>query len=541
MQRIDFYQLERPIQERFVASARGAAPPAPLASQRAFVPKGVWIWAGVSGLAIVGLWGLRAIAFHLYAQALPFAPAVYLFPSGLVDAREPTFTVRSLAELRQSQLAQGKLALGFSDGYSFEFRLPAGARGQEIERLLADYGTRFNPDAAPVSAREAAAYDPLKNTGFSNPFSPTEPMRRPKPRFRWIGPLIALVLGPLIGHGAHNLRNYLAEDALYRSARAENTQAAYRAYVARGGERPEINQILLPRTELEQIVKTGELRALEAYALPRKKSAIWPEIERELRRALLAELERVKARDTRGALREFQTQYGHHEMIAPAVERAVSDHRARVLAKFAAAAKPNPDTLDFFKRLLTYADQHGPRLELRFRRKLSDSVSRTETQLRKSVFFGGEASLPAQYFDGKYSEKRERELSKILLAQFARAFPADMLALEPGPLLEEASEDLPKVKAPTLLVSHRTEMSGAYLSTRPRAAYTGIGVLFRVSLQLPEDDKPIVHKSSSWQSPGLREIRNGASFEKIYEDMADKAFGKLPKRFLGELFPGFEE
>jgi hypothetical protein len=576
MQRIHFFQLERPIQERFVASARGATPPAPLAIHRDLLPKGVLVWAGLSLLAVVGLIGfgslgygeldsdlalqpqsalavyavlgvlavfagLRAMALHLHAQALPFTPAVYLFPSGLIDARNDTFSVRSISDLRHSELKQGKLLLAFSDGYRFAFRLKQGARGQEIERLLAEFGTRFNPDAAPVSAREVAAYDPLKDTGFSNPFSPTEPMRRAKLPFRFLGPLIALVLGPLLGQGAFALRNSLAEDALYLSARTENTQAAYRAYVARGGRRTEITDILLPRTELEQIVKKAELPALEAYALPRMKSAIWPEIERELRRALLAELERVKAQDTRAALREFQTRYGRHEMIVPALERAVADQRARVLARFAAAAKPTPDTLDFFKRLLTYADAHGPRLELRFRRKLSDSVARTETQLRKSIFFGGEASLPAQYFDAVHSEKRERELANALLAQFRRAFPADALSLEPGPLLEEASEELPKVTAPTLLVSHRTEMSGAYLSVRPRAVYTGIGVLFRVSLQLPDDDKPVVHKSSSWQSPALREIRNGASFETIYEDMASKAFAKLPKRFLDELFPGFGE
>jgi hypothetical protein len=576
MQRIDFFQLERPIQERFVASARGAAPPAPIASHQELVQKSVLLWAGISVLALIALawfgsvgygeltsdfalqprWvvvvyallgvlavfaGLRALALHQHVQTLPYAPAVYLFPSGLVDTRGTTFVVRPLGELRDSRVSGNKLTVGFADGFNYTFRLNEGARGGEIERLLGEYGARFNPDAAPVSAREVAAYDPLKDNGFSNPFSPPEPMRRPKLRFRFLAPLVALVVGPLLGHGIFTLRNYLAEDALYRSARAENTQGGYQAYVARGGTRPEITEILLPRTELAQIVEKDELPALEAYAAPRKKSAIWPEIERELRRALLAELERVKALGTRASLREFQAKYGHHELVMPALERAVTDHRARVLAKFAAAVKPSAEVLDLFRRLLAYADAHGPRVELRFRRKQSDSVARTEAQLRRSVFFGGEASLPAQYFDAKHSAKREEVFAKELTAQFSRAFPSDMLALEPGPLLEDETEDLPKVSVPTLVVSHRTEMSGAYLSTKPRAAYTGIGILFRVSLQVPEDDKPFVYKSSSWQAPALREIRNGSSFESIYSDMADKAFAKLSKRFLAELFPAFAE
>jgi hypothetical protein len=296
---------------------------------------------------------------------------------------------------------------------------------------------------------------------------------------------------------------------------------------------------LLPRSELAQVVERGELAAIEAYARGREKSAIWPEIERALQSALLAELENVKKQGSRARLRDFQSRYGKHAVIAPAIERAVSEHRGRALSKFAAEAKPTAEVLDFFRRLLVYADAHGPKLELRYQRKLADSVARSENQLRKSVFFGGEASLPAQYFDAKRSLQREAELSKLLIAHFGRAFPNDLLSLEPAPALEDASEELPKVTVPTLLVSHRTEMSGAYLSTQPRAAYTGIGIIFRVSLQIPDDAKPHLYKSSSWYAPALREIRNGASFESIYGDMASKAFAKLWKRYLTELFPGF--
>jgi hypothetical protein len=62
-----------------------------------------------------------------------------------------------------------------------------------------------------------------------------------------------------------------------------------------------------------------------------------------------------------------------------------------------------------------------------------------------------------------------------------------------------------------------------------------------VSLQIPDDATPHVYKSSTWYSPALREIKNGASFESIYEDMGQKAFAKLAKRYVAELLPGFAE
>jgi hypothetical protein len=574
MQRIDFYQLERPIQERFIASARGESPPAPLASRREVVPRGVVLWTAISLLALIALvlfaalgygeldsafalqpeWvvviysllgalavfaGFRAAAIHLYAQRLPFAPAVYLFPSGLVDTRGTPFVVRPLADVRRVRVGNKSLVVGFDDGARFRFEISDRARGQEIEELLGRYGARLSMDSAPISARELAAWDPLKDNGFSNPFSPPEKMRAPRLPFRFVAPLAALLSGPLLGYGALSLRNFLAEDALYRSARAEDTREAYRAYAARGGKRSEIHEILLPRRELSEVVAKKDLAALEAFALPRQKSAIWPEIKTALQAALLSELGNVKKQGTRAALRDFEARYGKHEMIAPAVERAVSEHRSQVLRKFAAEAKPTAEVLDFFRRLLVYTDAHGPKLELRYQRKLADSVARTEAQLRKSVFFGGEASLPAQYFDAQRSAEREVELTKTFVASFARAFPSDMVSLELMPPLDPAIDDLPKVTVPTLLVSHRTEMSGAYLSTQPRAAYTGIGVLFRVSLQIPGDAAPHQYKSSSWYAPALREIRNGASFASIYEEMASKAFTKLSKRYLSELFPGF--
>src|SRR5712691_3890212 len=133
MDRVDFFQLGRPVQERFVEAAKGASAPAPLAvrplatdtrvlgwaalgvgsllaaifalrmgfgdlsSRYALTP--IWfcaVYGGLFALSAVGV--LRAVARHLSAYAVPYRPALYLFPIGVIDARAPRFVVHRVSE-----------------------------------------------------------------------------------------------------------------------------------------------------------------------------------------------------------------------------------------------------------------------------------------------------------------------------------------------------------------------------------------------------------------------------------------------------------
>jgi hypothetical protein len=158
--------------------------------------------------------------------------------------------------------------------------------------------------------------------------------------------------------------------------------------------------------------------------------------------------------------------------------------------------------------------------------------------LEKSLLFGGKQSLPAQYFDARHTTLRERPVAEELVSALSRAVPDQVLTFHIGPPLEDSPEDFPKVSVPTLLVTHRTEMSGAYLMKKPRAALTGVGVLFRIGFQIPGDAQPYAFKYSSWNAPELKSIVDGKSFEAIYGEMAEKAFVKLAKRYLADLLPG---
>ena len=118
--RIDFFALPRPVQERFLASTRRAAPPVPIVFRKAsFAPAFAWaagavtlavatylvtrlgfgdatsalafqrpamlavygVLAGAAAFAVV-----RAISTFRYAGTLPFAAGVYVYPWSVIDA-----------------------------------------------------------------------------------------------------------------------------------------------------------------------------------------------------------------------------------------------------------------------------------------------------------------------------------------------------------------------------------------------------------------------------------------------------------------------
>src|SRR5688572_31048405 len=113
MQEVDFYELSRAVQERFVVCVGGQGQPAPVLQAAAGQPRGLYAWLGVavgsvvallvlyqlghgdldSGLAIHGTPFIGGYAFLLAAtlvaflqvlsrlqarQALPFAAGIYL-------------------------------------------------------------------------------------------------------------------------------------------------------------------------------------------------------------------------------------------------------------------------------------------------------------------------------------------------------------------------------------------------------------------------------------------------------------------------------
>lgn len=576
MERINFFRLERAIQERFVASAQGVAPPVPLGVNKPLLPRGAWIWGAITlvsavalcalirlgygklessfalhgdilggfyvGLAALGAFSaMRVRAALLARRAQPFLRAIYLFPSGVIDTREAQFAVHRAGDLLDIKVGERSVRVRFSGG-SFSFSTKDRAQGQEIERVLTDAKDRFSADVGPMSSRELAVLDPLIDNGFRNPFSPVESMLPVKPKLLSLPPILALLVGAALGFGIWKGRNLRAEDALYRAARAAQTKVAYQQYVERGGARSDVKDLLLPRAELSELVKKRSVDDIERYAINHPKSKILPEIKMALHRELLVSLEQAKKAGTRRALSDFEKRFGRHPSIRPEIARAVDAYLHRALDDFRERAKPSPEVYDLFRRVIAHAEKNDARtVEVRFRRKLGESVKRTEFQLRKSVYFGGGVSLPARYFDDAHSLEREKRTGKVLVDRLNQCFPDDLVKFVMAAVMPDSDEDEPAVQKKTVLVTHRTEMSGTYLSRRPRAALTGLGILFRVGFLIPKDEDPYQFKVSFWSAPDLKLTASGKSFEEIYDDMAQKGFRKLASKYLDELVPGLEE
>jgi hypothetical protein len=311
--------------------------------------------------------------------------------------------------------------------------------------------------------------------------------------------------------------------------------------LARGGKHPDVSGILLPRAELAEVIQRHSLPELERFAKEHPDSQIQPEVQAALHQELVVALADAKREGTLQALKKFRARFEGYPRIIAEVDQAISARMTTALRDFKRRARPKPEVLELFRRLLNYSALHEGRVEVRFRRRMPESVEKAEALLQKSNYFGGKASLPAQYFDQKHAALREKPSGQEIVNVLSQGFPEDLLKFELGPPLEDSPEDDPKVKVPSIVITHRTEMSGAYLMKRPRAALTGVGVLFRVVFAIPND--PAVHafKYSAWNPPDLKSMMDGRSFEEIYNEMGDKAFSKLAKKYLLDLVPGLAQ
>ncbi len=571
MTKVDFWGLQRSIQERFVASTRGDAAPAPLAvrplardtrvliygvlgvlgllgaiaslrlgfgdlgSQYALVP--VWfiaVFAGFFALAAFGFF--KAAARYVSAYAVPYRPALYLYPIGVIDARAPQFAVHHLSEQSEAHVDANRRSLRVDlGGAHFEF--PAGdvARAEHAATVLLELRDRL-ASAGPVSStREQALADPLVDNGFKNPFAPTEPMRKSRPFWLKIWPLLALGLGVLLGGAAFLIRNHLSEARLYAAARAADQTETYRAYLARGGSNPDVAALLLPRTELRDAVQQGGVAAIEQFAVKHPHTQIQPEVDTALQNALLKELSAAQAAGSLSALKDLSTKYANYPFLAPHLERAINARIDATLQQIKPTLAPNQSRLlPFIERLLRYTAKHGPEVAVRFQRKPTETQESAEKALRQSAYFTGEKSLPGQYFDEAHQTPRESSAGAIVTAALGDHFPHDFVNAQPAPTLDSTAD--PKPTVPTLLITYHTELSGAFTSRRPRLALSGIGLICKASFEIPGDTDSLGFKLTVWRAPDLNTLTDTSTPAALYEAMANEAFKRFMKKYLATLF-----
>lgn len=576
MKSIEFYDLPRPIQERFVAAAQASLAPAPLAIRlgsrfvgaRWFVAAAVGFavtaWFASRGFGELGHEGALASRWHAFiycvgftisfacltrgltvrdkALSLPFARATYLFPMGVVDAMSSSLNVHSLADLSKVEATASSLNVTFKDGATFEFPAKDQEQAEAAKNAVTQSQSRLDEATRADSVRHLAALDPLCQTNFPSPFSEDVPFKRPTPM--WGAALLgmALVSGAALGVGVWEVRNKLSARRLVEAARALDTTAGYRQYLARGGQQPEIVEVLLPRAELAEAKARGGVEPIEQFIAAHPDSKIQAEVDEALRAALLTALEDAKGPGTLAALSQFAAKHPKHAPVAAelaqarhAVYQAAAEHAASQTVSNGTRVS-NPSA--FFRRLVQYTEKHGPKVELRFRSQLGKSHNTADAHVRSSAYFGGNSTLPSRYFGPEDMRKREAMAGPLLITALQGLFKPELVRFElgeplPSPEPGERATDLPEPAVPTLYIDHRTELSGVHVNPKPRGLFLGAGIFFDTEFVIPGDDHRLQMSVPTWRTPARSVMRHKKrTTGDVYEDLARRSFTLFLRRYL---------
>lgn len=576
MKSIEFYDLPRPVQERFVAASQASLAPAPLAVKLA--PR--WVgarWFLAAGLSFVATaWFMargfgdlnhpaalsstlhaviycvgftlsfgclsRGLTVRDRALSLPFARATYLFPMGVVDATSSSLEVHALTELSKVEAVGASLSVTFNDGSTFEFPAKDQEQADAAKEAVVQSRERLDEATRADSVRHLAALDPLCRTNFPSPFSQDIPFKRPTPLWSLALLGMAVVSGVALGIGGREVRDTLSERRLVATARALDTTDAYRQYLARGGQLPEIVDVLLPRAELVEARQRGTVQAIEEYISAHPDSSIKPEVDAALRAALLAALAKARTAGTLAALDAFKAEHKNHEPVAAELRQARHEIYEAAAARAAELAVSNDtrksDPAAFFRRLVAYAEKHGPRTEVRFRSRLGRSHKSADNHVRSSAYFSGNSTLPSRYFGPEEMRAREGLAAPLLISALQSLFPPEIVRFELAPALptpdpDERLPDLPDASVPTLYIDHRTELSGGYVNRKPRGIFMGAGIFFDTTFVIPGEKTELEINVPTWRTPSRSVMRREhRSTGDVYEDLARRSFSLFLRRYL---------
>jgi hypothetical protein len=575
--RVEFYRLPRPVQDRFAAATQRTAPPAPLLFRPAARTQ-VWAFLGGSGLLLVAAvlvlragWGdvassvalhgakmialdlallasaaygvVHAMALLRALDALPYLPGTYLFPGCVVEAMGPVLKVWSVGDAEAIEVVASPapgLALRMHGGA--RVFVPAGSteEAERAERSLSARKGELAKALAESDPHVLAELDPLHDSALSSPIGPTERMSYSLPawiRFDWG---IALGIGVVLGLVIVEARNSRSDEAMFRAVAAAGTGPAFQAYLAQGGKHSsDVRDVLLPRAELGSVEATGSVDAVEAFAQAHRASKIQPEIDAALRRLLLAELDKAKKVGTVTALDDFAKKYPDSG-LAPELGAARHALYAQALAAWKKKAQADAGTSAFVERLLAVVEKSGSAAcEVRFRLQPSKTLDDADEKTQKNNHYPGPDALPSHYLTADALAIREQKVQKDIVAGFASEFAADVLSVKATDRLA-ADAPLP-TNVPTLVISYAPEWSHANtLSLRPPTLFSGINFAFDATFALPAG-APLVVKVKSWRGAELWKIKGDGmtreDFEqKVYDSMIDGAFDQLDKKLTDTLF-----
>ncbi len=572
MREVHFFKLTRPIQDRFVSATRGELPaPLSVTPSRSIL---VGALIAIAGLGIaaetallvigygdlhsrysthptwmsgvqVGLLALSAACLGAWLvlarrkQTLPFRPHLYLFAACVVDASRAVLRVYDASDYGKVEASGNRVAITSESGRRFEFPAKNAARAEEFVDTIRKAQSQLAKAREDHNRRELAMLDPLVDSGFSSPFSPQTPLVPVRTLGWWMMAAAALGVGAFLGLSAWKLRNTMSERALYAAAVRLDKPAAYRAYLARVGLHDEIQHVLLPRAELREVHASGSLKAIEAYEASHSNSRIQAEVDAVHRDLLLKELNVLMKRESPKALAEFERNSRRIELVAKELGYAKQGVYTSAHKKFLeVAADPQGDVARFVTKALAYARQHGPTVQLRFRRRMAGGFAEMEKAVIKSRYYFGLELLPKNYFREEDARRREARFAEAFLPELQRHFSPEILGFELGPAIAQDAE-LPAVTCPTIFVDRRVQLSGLFPNLRPRGIFVGMGVLYDVELLIPGDAERVALKFSTWKQPDRKALENSKdAILDVYEVPMNTSFDKFAEWLLPKFYNG---
>jgi hypothetical protein len=572
MEKHDFYSLPRSIQDRMIEAAQAVSAPLPLG----FIPQRqskslVW---GLAALAIAGgwaaftlyglgdlssafaitSWGQRIVhilfavlatlcALLAYAKSwgderMPYQPGTYLFPGALIQATFGDLVVHDAAQLSSVSTSGADLIVKIGGS---TFRFPQGSPDMAtIAAEKAKVGMERWKASDPTDQLERARLSPLVDSGIQNPLAPTQAHERPK--FLGVGVLlgISVVVGVFVGHGVAVWRDSLSQKGLYKAAITANTTDAYRAYIERGGSRPEVKRLLLPRAELKQAITQGSVEAIEKFVANNPQTEISGEVHNALRAALLTELAAARAKGTLRALSDLSQRYKDSPLIESELSAARHEIYQRALAAFESRASSKDEHLiPFMRQVISYAEQHGPTVHLRVHQDFSqDAENLDQIVIKNHEYYMGVKSHPSRYVLGESARRREKALLDAVVAKLQPEFSEEILKFEPLPLPGAANEKLGEASVPTLTFIHKERMSGGYVGGKPRAMYMGVAMTMTALAELPGVAEPAMRFDwSAWRNPDFSILVDSSKdIPDIYEDMIGGAFSSFTEKYLARWY-----
>ncbi len=573
MQSVEFFNLSRPIQDRLIDSIQGEGVPLLLGSplqtktERALQVLGGAIALGAGGLLIPGSGKLES-AFALLSEReiaaiacveavglgialasirrqgrparLPFAPGTYLFPAGLFDARTASIRYYPMDSLQQISPTDGGLKLEFANGYSHHFDVEPSLHASKSKAILDSQGL-YKKAVASERRRELARISPLVESEYSSPFQEMQPLTFSEPLWGKIWPVLALLVAGILIAPLGYARNHLSEARIFQAAGDADTVQSYKAYLKRGGSRPQVTRVLLPQAELAVAVTAG-VHAVEKYISAHPSSEIAGDMERALRTTLLRALNAGKVTGTLAGLDRFEVDHPNHEPVRQELLAARKQIMQATITDFEKIASLwNKKLIPFIKRLVDYSAEHGPDVAIRFRYEQGDSFRQADAQVKLSAYFMGPEAVPSQYFDDKRSIIQETKLAELITTKLNAAFRPEILHFEHGPRADEAAETGP-VEVPTLFIHHRVDLSGGFVLHNPRSVFVGAGIVYRTRFRIPGQDEILQFKYSRWRPPDISLMleEDSPGVVGIYDDIANDAYGTFGTKFLSSILAPVE-